>query len=650
MNDQPIEQIRRFRFSLGFFALALSIPLLGRLALIITRLADIGGVDIFELMVIGTRLDAVVAGAFTALLALLALALPSRTWAKKTLAWCGTFCLAFLAFSELGGWFFFSYFDLRPNYLVLEHGVDLEVIKTMSSAYPWVRVLLAVLVFGAVSQRFLTWTLRGSPKKILRDRLATAGVLIVACLCIRGTFDHRPLNPSFAAFSSNRLANEIAGNGVLNVAYELVHQGKGHYGRVEDVAGRMSTPDAFSYARARLEGSGEFIENTKNPLLRRVVRGPQKNLHVVVVVMESFTARLGGAWGGELSLTPSCDRWAAKGLLLENCFATGERTVQGLEAVLSSYPPLPGISVVRRPQARAGGFATLASTLKGRGYETAFYYGGQGIFDLMKGFFVSNGYDRFIEEGDFDDVTFRASWGVCDEDVFRRIDRDLTSHHVQGKPFFATFLTVSLHTPYEYPAGKSPKTPPGTVVPAGFKAEELNNLLYADWAVGDFLDKASTRDYFRDTIFVFVGDHGVHLRGKDLVPLNEYRVVSFILAPGLKPGRITQPVSQMDIAPTLLGLLGGEWRTPFLGRDILAPTTQPPRALMIYNKRRYGVLEGSDFMVRSETGPSAFRILDKFRQEPAKMTPQGTRILNEGLGTLHAAEALLRARNYRDSD
>jgi phosphoglycerol transferase MdoB-like AlkP superfamily enzyme len=650
MNDQPIEEIRRFHFSLVFFALALIIPLLGRLALLMTRFTDMGGADVFALMLIGTRLDAVVAGTLSVPLAFFALILPSRTWAKKTLVWSGALGLSFLALSELAGWFFFSYFDLRPNYLVLEHGADPEVIKTMSSAYPWVRIVLAVLVFGAISHRLLAWTFRGSPPKALLNRLATVGVLIVAGLCIRGTFDHRPLNPSFAAFSSNRLANEIAGNGVLNVAYELAHQGKEHYGRVEDVAGRMSAPDAFSFARARLEGSGEFIENTKNPLLHRVVGGPQKNLNVVVVVMESLTARLAGAWGGELSLTPFCDRWAAKGLLLENCFATGERTVQGLEAVLSSYPPLPGISVVRRPQARVGGFATLASTLKGRGYETAFYYGGQGIFDFMKGFFVSNGYDRFIEEGDFDDVTYRASWGVCDEDVFRRIDRDLTWHHTQGKPFFATFLTVSLHTPYEYPAGKSPKIPPGTVPPAGFKAEELNNLLYADWAVGDFLDKASTRDYFRDTIFIFVGDHGVHLRGNDLVPLNEYRVVSFILAPGLKPRRITRPVSQMDIAPTLLGLLGGEWKTPFFGRDILSPTTQPPRALMIYNKRRYGVLEGSDFMVHSETGPSAFRVLDKFRQEPAQITPQHQRILNEGLGTLHVAEELLRERNYRDSD
>ena len=650
MNDQRIEEDRRFRFSLGVFALALTIPFVGRLALIMTRLADLGGSDIFTLLVIGTRLDAIVAGALTAPLAFLAMTLPSRTWAGKTLVWCGTLGLAFLVLCELGGWFFFSYFDLRPNYLVLEHGTDHEVIKTMSAAYPWVRVMLAVLVFGTLSQYLLARALRGTPRNALRDRLATAGVFIVACLCIRGTFDTRPLNPSFAAFSSNRLANEIAGSGVLNVAYELLHQGKEHYGRVEDVVGRMSISNAFSFARARLEGSGEFIENTKNPLLRRVGGGAQKNLHVVVVVMESLTARLAGAWGGELSLTPSCDRWAAKGLLLENCFATGERTVQGLEAVLSSYPPLPGVSVIRRPQARAGGFATLASMLKGRGYTTAFYYGGQGIFDLMKGFFVANGYDRFMEEDDFDDVTFRAPWGVCDEDVFRRIDRDLTSYHAQGKPFFATFLTISLHTPYKYPAGKSPKTPPGTMIPTGFKAEELNNYLYADWAVGDFLDKASSRDYFRDTIFVFVGDHGVHLRGNDLVPLNEYRVVSFILAPGLEPRRVARPVSQMDIAPTLLGLLGGEWKTPFFGRDILASTTQPPRALMIYNRRRYGLLEGSDFIIRSETGSSAFRLQDKFVKQFKEITPQGTRILNEGLGTLHAAQELLHKRNYRGSD
>ncbi len=637
-------------FACGFFALALAIPLVGRVALLITRHADLAGISIVQLMVIGIRLDAIIAGGVTVIVALAALLLPSGTWTEKMLVGIGTLALAFLTMAELAGWFFFSYFDFRPNYLVLEHVGDPEVVQTLAAGYPWVRVSIALLAIAALCHRLLTRLLRGSRPERLRDRLATAGVVVLMCLCIRGTFDHRPLNPSFASFSANRLANEIAGNGVLNVMHELVMNGDAQYTRVQDVAGRMSVPEAFSFARARLEPSGAFLENADNPLLRHVAGGPRHDFNVVVVVMEGFTARLAGAWDGELSLTPSCDRWAGRGLLFQNCFATGERTVQGLEAVLSSYPPLPGVSVVRRPQARAGGFATLASTLKSRGYETAFYYGGQGIFDHMKGFFLANGYDRFIEEGDYDDVSFHGSWGVCDEDVFRRIDRDLMEHHRQGKPFFATFLTVSFHSPYEYPAGRSPAITPGTKIPQGFKQAELNNYLYADWAVGTFLETASTRDYFRDTVFIFVGDHGIHLRGNALVPLNDYRVVAFMLAPGLAPGRIDRPVSQMDFAPTLLGILGGDWNTPFFGMDVLAPTNEPPRALMVYNKRNYGILEGSDFLMISEAKPSAFRISNKFRLDPAEMTPHQVRIVSEGLGTLHAAERLLLERNYRDAD
>jgi len=640
----------RAYFVCGFFATALAIPLLGRVALLISRHADLEGISMVKLMIIGIRLDAIIAGGAAAPVALAALLLPSSRWGGKMMVWLATLELAFLALAELAGWFFFSYFDFRPNYLVLEHIADPEVVKTLAEGYPWVRVALALLVIAAGGHLLLTRMMRGGMAERLRDRLATAGVIALLFLCIRGTLDHRPLNPSFASFSSNRLANEIAGNGVLNLIYELATSGKGQYTRVRDVAGRMNIPDAFSFARARLASSGAFIEGAENPLLRHVAGGPRRNFNVVVVVMEGFTARLAGAWGGELPLTPSCDRWAARGLLFENCFATGERTVQGLEAVLSSYPPLPGVSVVRRPQARAGGFVTLASMLKSRGYETAFYYGGQGIFDYMKGFFLANGYDRFIEEGDYDDVSFHGSWGVCDEDVFRRIDRELMAHHHQGKPFFATFLTVSFHSPYEYPPGKSPSITPGTRVPQGFKQAELNNYLYADWAVGNFLDTASTRDYFGDTVFVFVGDHGIHLRGNALVPLSDYRVVAFMLAPGLKPDRINRPISQMDVAPTLLGILGGEWNTPFFGTDVLAPINAPPRALMVYNKRDYGTLEGSDFLVLAEAKPSAFRITNRFRLEPAEISDHRRRILNEGVGTLYAAEQLLFDRRYRASN
>ena len=280
-----------------FFGLALAIPFLGRVVLLTTRHADLAGISVVQLMVIGTRLDVIIAGGAAFVVALAALLLPSGRWAEAMLVWLGTLELAFLTLAELAGWFFFSYFDFRPNYLVLEHVADPEVVKTLAAGYPWVRVVLALLMSATISHRLLTRMRRGSRPERPRDRLETAGVILLMGLCVRGAFDHRPLNPSFASFSSNRLANEIAGNGVLNVIHELAMRGDEQYTRVQDVAGRMSVPDAFSFARARLESSGAFIENADNPLLRHVAGGPRHDFNVVVVVMEGFTARLAGAWG-----------------------------------------------------------------------------------------------------------------------------------------------------------------------------------------------------------------------------------------------------------------------------------------------------------------------------------------------------------------
>ena len=148
-------------------------------------------------------------------------------------------------------------------------------------------------------------------------------------------------------------------------------------------------------------------------------------LNVVLVVMESFTGRLTGCLGGVPALSPELDKLAEEGLLLERCYATGERTIQGLEAAVCSFPPLPGEGVVKRPQARQN-FFTLASVLRERGYATSFLYGGQGIFDHMLAFFLGNGFDRFIEEKDFSAPHYKSPWGVSDEDFFERADRGIS--------------------------------------------------------------------------------------------------------------------------------------------------------------------------------------------------------------------------------
>jgi phosphoglycerol transferase MdoB-like AlkP superfamily enzyme len=253
--------------------------------------------------------------------------------------------------------------------------------------------------------------------------------------------------------------------------------------------------------------------------------------------------------------------------------------------------------VVKRPQARHG-FATLAGVLKERSYASLFLYGGQGIFDQMRAFFVANGFDAFIEEKDFTDSVFRGTWGVSDEDLFRRADQEFRRLDAQGRPFCATILTVSLHSPWEYPPDRIQPLTAQTQVPAGFELAELNNFLYADYAIGKFIREARGAPYFDKTLFVFVGDHGVHLRSAGLVPVDDYIVPALFLCPAhLPPARIKRVSSQIDLPPTIMGILGGDYRSPFFGEDVIHGDADDPFAIVIYNKSRYGVVSDRELIV-----------------------------------------------------
>jgi len=368
----------------------------------------------------------------------------------------------------------------------------------------------------------------------------------------------------------------------------------------------------------------------------------------VLVVMESFTGRLTGCLGARPGLSPELDELAQEGLLLERCYATGERTIQGLEAAVCSFPPLPGEGVVKRPQARQN-FATLASVLRRRGYATSFLYGGQGIFDHMLGFFLGNGFDRFIEEKDFSTPHYKTPWGVSDEDLFERADLEFRRYHDAGQPFFATLLTVSLHSPWQFPAGKIELLPADTKVPPGFELNELNNFLYADYCIGKFIREARQAPYFDNTLFVFVGDHGVHLRGNQLIPIDEYIVPALFLAPKhICPGRVPTVASQMDLSPTIMGIVGGEYRSAFFGRDIRKPLAEDPFALVIYNKKRYGIVTDREMVVLRESGAKLAyqRAAIGAPWSQMALTPTQAARTQNGLAILRSAESLLVRGHY----
>ncbi|MFQ5681946.1 MAG: LTA synthase family protein [Candidatus Binatia bacterium] len=623
-------------------------------------LTDLSLVERLRLFWIGFRLDGTVVGKGFLIL-IVALLFSVEEWLEivqsALLVYAGILFFG-LFLAEIAGVYFFRYYDLRPNYLVLEHGLDLEVLRTIAKAYPiaWMLFLSAAGTAGVVSlvAEIKGLSLEGTesfygPFPWFLDQLGTVFCCLLAALAARGTLDHRPLNPSAAMVTSNRVANEIASCGIFNVLYEWSRRSRRDQTDLKSVIRLLPSNEALRRAGTYLSIRGPLTHDSPNPLVRRVRGyGGHHPVNVVLVVMESFTSRLIGALGGTPALSPELDRLSAEGALLECCYATGERTIQALEAAVSSFPPLPGHGVVNRPQAHRG-FSTLATILKERDYSTLFLYGGQGIFDRMRAFFLGNGFDTFIEEKDFDNVEYRSPWGVSDEDLFRRANQEFRQLANQRQPFFATILTVSLHSPWEYPAGRIVPLPLETPVPPGFKYEELNNFLYADYALGRFMREAKGASYFEDTLFVFVGDHGVHLRGRDLIPVEEYRVPALFFAPRfLKPKRIQRVTSQIDLPPTIMGILGGEYRSPFLGNDVLSPGAQESLAIMIYNKKRYGVIFGPHLTVFTETGmETAYkRIQGEPSWNPAPLTSEQANYSRDAVALLQMAEHLLKTGQY----
>jgi len=178
---------------------------------------------------------------------------------------------------------------------------------------------------------------------------------------------------------------------------------------------------------------------------------------------------------------------------------------------------------------------------------------------------------------DMQNPEFISSWGVSDEDLFNQADNELSELNKSGKPFFSLVFTSSNHDPFDIPEGK-------VTLPEDHDPENVKRDLaikYADYALGKFIAKAKTQDYWQDTVFLVVADHDVRVFGSEPVPLKSFHIPAVILNSDMDAKRDTRLVSQIDLPVTLLSLLGVEQATPMLGYDL---TQQYPveRAMMQY--------------------------------------------------------------------
>ena len=537
-----------------------------------------------------------------------------RCWKQILRIWL-TLGLWLILFLEVSSPSFIQEYGVRPNRLYVEYLIYPKEVFSMLWGGRKLEVIFGFLVSGATL--FGGWKLSGY---LLRDLtysrwfwrpVIAVAVIVLTLSGARSSLGHRPLNPALVAFADDPLVNSLVVNSAYSLFFAINQMGNeanaakiyGHMDeqKIIDTIRRESGRDLSAFPLAAAP-SVSF-----NPAS---YQGKPKNL--VIILQESLGARFVGNLGG-LPLTPNIDALSKEGWSFENLYATGTRSVRGIEAITTGFTPTPARAVVKLGKSQQG-FFSIAELLKSHGYETQFIYGGESHFDNMKSFFLGNGFNNIVDEDDYDNPSFVASWGVSDEDLLRRADREFQQFHKEGKPFFSLVFSSSNHEPFEFPDGKIEhyEQPQQTV---------NNAVKYADYALGEFFKLAKKSDYWKDTLFLIVADHDSRVGGASLVPISRFRIPGIILGEGIEPKKDQRVVSQIDMAPTLLSMIGISDSYPMLGQDLTRVRDDwPGRALMQYNKNM-AYMRGDDVVVlQPERAAAGFKY--DFDTETLSAKPQ----------------------------
>ncbi|WP_241131529.1 LTA synthase family protein [Achromobacter xylosoxidans] len=597
--------------SLIFVVAAFALLTLSRLALAAwqwQRVRNAGG--LLPLLLGGLRIDAHQIGVMAALPAVLSPWFGHLPFAATAAGIWYLVAFILMAFLEVATPPFILEYDTRPNRLFVEYLKHPREVSGML----W-RGYKGALLGGFGALGLIGWGAYGlfghavpdAPLAWWQMPLASLAILAVVILAIRGTLGHRPINPSSVAYSSDGMLNTLALNSLYNVFY-AVYSMKNEKS-ASAVYGGMDDDDMHRRVLAQA-GLPYPPANADHPSLHRqpASRKTARPLNLVIILEESLGAQYSAGLGG-MDLTPELDALAREAWTFTRAYATGTRSVRGLEAVVTGFLPTPAQAVLKLPRSQRG-FFSLADLLGRHGYHSRFIYGGESHFDNMKGFFLGNGFKQIVDREDFVDPAFVGTWGASDEDMFNQLDRLLREDGDQ--PTFTLAFSVSNHSPWEYPAGR--------IQTDGNPATVENTVRYADWALGRFFEHAKDAPYWENTVFLIAADHDSRVFGASLVPVRHFHIPAVILGAGIEARRDDRLISQIDLAPTLLSLIGVDTEHPMLGHDLTRST--PGRAIMQYDNT-YGYLKENDLLVMAPNKtPVQYRYTAPEDYAPVALDPE----------------------------
>lgn len=505
-----------------------------------------------------------------------------RLWMIRTIGlWFGVlYSVVFLV--AAGNIPYYTYFSRMVNAGIWNWasygGTTLGMIFGEVSYYPFILLFLFASVgWCFLLRRFgrkLAWDLRiGTrrffyPKMFLGERIIMGlgfALLIGLCLLgIRGRTGYNPIKVSAAYFCTNPVFNNIGLNPtfcLLNSTYDSLRPENKRLHLMDDEEAVIQTQILLD--REGIEGI--------SPIARRVTAETDSGetavpKHVVMVIMESMSAELMGFSTGGRGLTPFLDSLFQKSMSFSRCYSAGFHTNHGLYASLYGFPSIMFRNAMKGSDIPR--YSGLPTVLKEQGYSTLFFMTHERQYDNMNAFFLTNGYDEIYSQENYPRKEVVNNFGVPDSFLFSYALPVLGEHAKEG-PFFATLLTISNHPPY--------------VLPDGFESQSADDedriVEYADRCIERFMNEVEKEEWAKQTIFVFVGDHGKRVGKSECVLPKSYNHVPLIFyGTDIEPIVREDFASQVDIGPTLLSLLGISYTQNNFGIDL----TREKRSMVFY--------------------------------------------------------------------
>ena len=493
-----------------------------------------------------------------------------------------------LLFNGVSEYFFWEEFGVRYNFIAVDYLVyTTEVLTNIWESYP-IPLLVTTILLTDLAILYLVYH-----KKLLLESLNSKSTF--RSRMITGTFflalpilSFLIVSFNWAEKTQNRYNNELSKNGIYSLFAAFLNNELDY----QTFYVTHDNDQNFKHLRDLIKtDNSQFKSNDLTDITRLVTSGTEeKKYNVLFITVESLSGEFMEYLGSKKGkITPNLDTLVNNSLLFTNFYAVGTRTIWGLEAAALSAPPKPGQSVIKRPNSE--NMFSMGQLFKTRGYDLKFIYGGYGYFDNMNYFFENNGYnivDRTLMADK--DVTFANAWGVCDQDLFNRVLAESDLSYAAGKPFLNLAMTTSNHRPFTYPEGVID-------IPSGTGREGA--VKYCDFAIGEFIRKASTKPWFSNTLVVIMADHCAGSAGQTELPFMEYQIPLIIYNPTIIPAQHIDKLSgQIDVAPTLLALLNWNYESKFFGKDIIKMKPEDERAF-IANYQKLGYIKNDQLTILS---------------------------------------------------